>query len=424
VRSLQERIAGSETAKAAGLAAAALASNGIAVVVTVVFTRLLGDEDYGALAALLSTFTILAVAGSSLQVAVARDTALGKLGGDAGAAAALKGWTRTLLVALVAVSAASVLLREPASALIGVQEEQWAVAAVAPTGVLWLLLSLQRGVLQGMHAYAPVGASVVLEAVGRLIAGCALVLLGAGVAGAFLGTPLAMAATSVALAEVLRRRAGDQAPARHWRLRALVAGGWAPIAGLLLLAALQNVDVIMAKREVGSGEAGAYAAAVVAAKLVVWTAIGIGLHLLPEATRRAAEGHDPRPVLFRALALLALVAVPSLAIFALAPETLLRLAFGEEFVRASDALFVLGLAMTLLAISTLAVQYMLALHRTAFLWVLGVVAVLEPLLLSGGDPEMRSFAAIVLALQCVAALSSLLLGLRARPAPAVVATAG
>ena len=179
----------------------------------------------------------------------------------------------------------------------------------------------------------------------------------------------------------------------------------------------------MAKREMASGEAGAYAAAVVAAKLVVWTAIGIGLHLLPEATRRAAEGHDPRPVLFRALALLALVAVPSLAIFALAPETLLRLAFGEEFVRASDALFVLGLAMTLLAISTLAVQYMLALHRTAFLWVLGVVAVLEPLLLSGGDPEMRSFAAIVLALQCVAALSSLCSALRARPAPAVAAAA-
>jgi hypothetical protein len=37
---------------------------------------------------------------------------------------------------------------------------------------------------------------------------------------------------------------------------------------------------------------------------------------------------------------------------------------------------------------------------------------------------MRSFAAIVLGLQCVAALSSLVLGLRARPAPAVVAAAG
>jgi O-antigen/teichoic acid export membrane protein len=164
-----------------------------------------------------------------------------------------------------------------------------------------------------------------------------------------------------------------------------------------------------------SGNAGSYAAAVVAAKLVVWTAIGIGLHLLPEAARRAEAGDDPRPVLVRALGLLAVVAVPALAIFAIAPETLLRLAFGEEFVSASDALLVLGLAMTLLAVSTLAVQYMLALHHTAFLWGLALVALAEPLLLSRSDTGMRAFAAIVLALQCAAAVWSLGLGLRARP---------
>jgi len=433
VRSLQQRIAGSETAKAAGLAVAALAANAVAVVVTVVFTRLLGDEDYGALAALMSTFTILAVAGSSLQVAVARDTALGRLGGAASAARALRAWTRTLLLVLVGVVIASALLREGIASLVGVSEEPWAAACVPPTGVLWLLLSLQRGVLQGLGAYAPVGWSVVSEAVGRLVAGCLLVVLGAGVVGAYLGTPLAMAATSVALAQVVHRRAAaDRDPGVVSRsdttpmdgeavheLRTLVVAGWAPIVGLLLLAALQNVDVIMAKREMTASDAGAYAAAVVAAKLVVWVAIGIGLHLLPEATRRAAAGIDPRPVLLRALGLLAVVAVPSLIIFTVAPETLLRVAFGEEFVTAADALPILGLAMTLLAVSTLAVQYMLALHRTAFLWALAVAAVAEPLLLSGGDPDMRSFAEIVLAVQAVAAVACLGLAARARPAQPV-----
>ena len=423
VRSLQQRIAGSETAKAAGLAVAALAANAVAVVVTVVFTRLLGDEDYGALAALMSTFTILAVAGSSLQVAVARDTALGRLGGAASAAQALRAWTRTLLLVLVGVVIASALMREGIASLVGVSEQPWAAACVPPTGILWLLLSLQRGVLQGLGAYAPVGWSVVSEAVGRLVAGCLLVVLGAGVVGAYVGTPLAMAATSLALVQVVHRRAAaDRSPvvkARAHELRTLVVAGWAPIVGLLLLAALQNVDVIMAKREMTASDAGAYAAAVVAAKLVVWVAIGIGLHLLPEATRRAAAGIDPRPVLLRALGLLAIVAVPSLIIFTVAPETLLRVAFGEEFVTAADALPILGLAMTLLAVSTLAVQYMLALHRTAFLWALAVAAIAEPLLLSGGDPDMRSFAEIVLAVQAVAAVACLGLAARARPAQAV-----
>jgi O-antigen/teichoic acid export membrane protein len=153
---------------------------------------------------------------------------------------------------------------------------------------------------------------------------------------------------------------------------------------------------------------------------VVWVAIGIGLHLLPEATRRVAAGVDPRPVLLRALGLLAIVAVPSLIIFTVAPETLLRVAFGEEFVSAADALPILGLAMTLLAVSTLAVQYMLALHRTAFLYALAVAAIAEPLLLGGGDAGMRSFAEIVLAVQAAAAVACLGLALRARPAQAAV----
>ena len=74
-----------------------------------------------------------------------------------------------------------------------------------------------------------------------------------------------------------------------------------PIIGLFLLASLQNIDVIVAKHQLGVDAAGSYAAAAVAAKAVVWVAIGIGLHLLPEATRRAAAGLDPRPVLLRAL---------------------------------------------------------------------------------------------------------------------------
>jgi hypothetical protein len=69
------------------------------------------------------------------------------------------------------------------------------------------------------------------------------------------------------------------------------------------------------------------------------------------------------------------------------------------------------------------VQYMLALHRTAFLWALAVAAIAEPLLLSGGDPGMRSFAEIVLAVQAAAAVACLGLAARARPAQAVAVAA-
>jgi len=152
----------------------------------------------------------------------------------------------------------------------------------------------------------------------------------------------------------------------------------------------------------------------VAAKSVVWVAIGIGLHLLPEATRRSAAGLDPRPVLLRALAILVAIAAPALLIFALAPDLLLRLAFGPDLTLAADALIFLGLAMTLLAVAYLTVQYMVALGETRFLWVLAVVAIAEPILLSATHLTITGFAGIVFGVQCVVAVSVLALGLRAR----------
>ena len=241
--------------------------------------------------------------------------------------------------------------------------------------------------------------------------------------GAYLGTPVSMAATAAVLYAIARRRIGvaDAAHAAA-RLRELVAGAWPVVIGLFLVAVLQNVDVILVKRTIGGEAAGAYAAAAVAAKAVVWVAIGVGLYLLPEATRKAGAGEDPRPVLLRALGIVAAVAVPMLLVYAVAPKLLLRLAFGEETVPAAGALFVLGVAMTLLAAGYLCVQYMLALREIRFLFALGIVAVAEVAVLTGtGLSSIVGFATVVLVLQAVAALAVLALGLARRPSPATAA---
>lgn len=408
----REVLSRSETLKAVGMAAATMANNALGLLFTVLFARLLGAEDYGSLAALVSTFVILAVPGSALQVAVAREIALGRLGEGPRLAATLAVWRRRLLLLGVAVTAAAIVLREPLAELISVPET-WAAAAVGSTGVLWLLLSVERGALQGAHLYKPVAWSIVLEASGRLVFGIVLVAAGMGVTGAYLGTPLSLAATAIGLWWISRKRLGAPAPgAAARRLLDLVGGAWPAVVGLFLIAVLQNVDVILVKRQIGGDAAGAYAAAAVAAKAVVWIAIGIGLYLLPEATRAARHGQDPRPVLARALGVVGAVAVPMLIVYALIPETVLRLAFGPETVVAADALLLLGIAMTLLAVGYLGVQYMLALGRVAFLPALAVVAVAEIALLGGiGTTSLLSFAAVVLGLQAVAALSVLAIGL-------------
>lgn len=413
-RARVEAVAGGETLKAAGLALATLIANGLAAVFTVVFFRLLGADGYGSLAALLSTFLILGVPGTALQVAVAREAAAGRLGDAGRLVATIRAWTRLLLLVVGGLAVLGALGRGVLADAIRV-EEQWAAAATLPTAGLWLLLCVQRGALQGLGTFGAVGWSIVFEAAGRLVFGIAFVGLGSEVTGAYLGTPVSMLAVAIVLECLLLRR-GHAPVAPAQRLRHVVRGAWAPLSALFLLAVLQNIDVVMVKRAIGGAEAGAYAAAAVASKAIVWVAIGVALYLVPEASRRADRGEDARGVLARVLAVVGAIAAPTLLVFAFVPALVLRIAFGDDVLVAESALLVLGGAMTLLAATYLCAQFLLALHRTGFLVALGLAAAAEVTVLAVASPSgIAEFARIVLVLQA-AALAVMLVPLwRARP---------
>jgi O-antigen/teichoic acid export membrane protein len=402
-----EALRSSDVGKAAGLAGAMIANNVIALGSTVVFVRLV--HDYGSLAALISYFLILAVAGQAMQVATARESVLGRLGSGPAFAATLRSWTRTLLVLTGALAVVSVLARVPIARAVGVHEE-WAAAVGLPAGVLWLLLSILRGALQGIGDYRAVGFSLVGEQASRLVLGAALAAAGLGVTGAYLGTPLSLIAMAVYCGVHLRRRLGTTTPhvPPALRLRDHVAGAWAPIAGFAIVALLQNLDIIAAKHRFSTDVASSYSATAVAAKALVWVAIGVGFYLVPEASRRHAQGEDTRPVLARSLAIVLVCAIPVLLIFAFAGRLLLRLAFKSDHLLAVGALVPLGVAFALLALTYLGIQYLLALHRTGFLIPLALVAVAEPVLLVTIAPRSPSgFAGIVLALQALACVLAL-----------------
>lgn len=415
LRPMIARIRGSDTGIAAVLAGAMIMTNVVALVTTIAFGRLLGVRGYGELAAILSTFIILSVPGAALQVATAREGALGHLGEGRQFATTLARWTASLTALTVGVTIASVLFRAQIAGLIGVKQH-WAAAAVAPAACIWILLSIQRGALQATRAYMTVGLSMIAEQTARLVLGAGLAFAGMDVTGAYLGTPLAMVFTSIILGLLLSNRLGARDPGKTaMGLRRIALNAWAAIAGLALIASLQNIDVIVAQHRLGGKQAGTYAAAAVAAKVVVWVAIGIGFYLLPEAARKHDANEDARPVLLKALAMTGIVAAPCLLIYAFVPELLLKLAFGPKYTGGAQALFELGAAMALLSICYLAVQLLLALKETRFLIGLAVIAAAEPIalqLLPGGG-TINGFATTVLVIQAIAAPMALVFAYRA-----------
>jgi O-antigen/teichoic acid export membrane protein len=200
------------------------------------------------------------------------------------------------------------------------------------------------------------------------------------------------------------------------RLRDLLAEARVPVAGLTLLFALQELHVIVVKHQASSEAAGAYAVTAVAAKSIIWVAVGLGLYLVPEAARRAEAGADAQPILLRSLGLMVLFAAPALLIFAVGAEPLLSVAFGEDLTDGASALPWLGLGMAFLACTYLSVQYLLALRRDRFISVLAVGAALEVALVAriGADLHDVAVGLCMLQLACAAVIGAIAFRTRVR----------
>jgi O-antigen/teichoic acid export membrane protein len=416
---LLANLRGSDTAKAAGLAGAMIANNVIALASSVVFARLL--TNYGSLAALISYLLILTVFGQALQVATAREGVLGRLGTGEAMLATLERWAKTLAIFTAAATVVSIVLRQPIADLVGVKHDPWAAAVGIPAGCMYLEVSILRGALQGIGDYKRVGLSLIGEQSTRLVTGAILAAIGLNVTGAYLGSLISYIAMSAWCAlKLYEQLAGPEH--RRWSAAAATRaafGLWqhvwkaaVPIAALAIIQLLQNVDLIIAKHRFTNKMDNSYAVAAVAAKVLIWVAMGAGFYLVPETSRRRAEGKDTRPVLLQSLGIIAVCAVPCLLIFLVGAHPLLEIVFGKSKAIASDSLLPLGAAFTVLAATYLAVQYMLALNRSLFLIAIGVVAVIEPVLLLNASRHPASFAAVVLAIQAAGAVLAYAMALR------------
>jgi O-antigen/teichoic acid export membrane protein len=414
-------VSGSDTGRAAELGIAAMVANVVGLAFTLVFTRLLGQSGYGSLGALVSTFLILTVAGYALQTTVAREVSGALAAGDPDAGRGVRRWLRRLAVLAFGLAVVGLLARDVLATVIGVEDVPWGAGATLFAGAMWLILSVERGALLGFQRYRLVGVSLVVEQLLRLAFGVVLAKGGLDVAGAFLGTPAALACVAGVLLVPLGRQLGDapddELPGH--RLRDLARRAWAPICALGLIAWLQDGNVIVVKHLASDHDAGAWVAAAVAAKAIMWIAIGLAAYLVPEVARRAGSGFDARPILLKVMGLIAVLAVPMVLIYAVAAKLILEKALHVH--GGEGALPFFGLAMSMLALTYLSTQYLLALHRSRFLVVLAVGGLAQPLILAAVGDDLTALAVALLGLHLTVAAAMLTLALR-RPSGYAEAT--
>jgi O-antigen/teichoic acid export membrane protein len=376
--------------QAGPLAIAGVVANGASVVLTIAVARLVSPHSYGVLNQLTALYLILSMPGSAVVVAVVRRVTLWP---EDGSAQLVRQWAArvhrqaSLLVLLWVVI---VFASRHGVALLLNQQSGVGIAAILAAAGFFVLLSIDRGLLQAHRSYRPLAVNLIVEASVRVIAVVVLVAAGYGPSGAAVGVLIGevVAAAHARWASV-RVWSGGRAP-RPW-----VAAGWVAafrpdpvLAGegaerrtvaldlviasiaLSMVAVLQNVDVLVVGRD-NPTHSGAYAAVSVTSKAIVFGAVVLGGYLLPEAAIRWRQGGHALRQLAVVLVLLAIPSLLLLAVALAAPQVLLQVVFHHEYTSASDALAPLVVAMFMLSVSVVLTMYLLAVGRR---WVAGVLA--------------------------------------------------
>ncbi len=381
-----------ELVSGAGIAAAL-------TMATIIYVgRLLGPAEYADFSAGLAVVYLVALVLSPVTATVARVVA------RSGSFATI----RPLLLRKMAWWLAGALLITapllvPVSRSLNLRSPATLFLAVV-TALVYALLSVDRGVLQGLFRFREYNFNIVVEAVVRAVI---IAVLGPR----FPHAGFAMAAWALAtviseawLASRLSRRGASAAVAEdEWRA---FAGLLRPIVLLMLsIAVFQNTDMLAVKRWLTAQDAGAYGAASALAR--GFGVLFVPLYVLagPVLTERHARGGGVLSTTLRfCLGFLALSILP-LLVLAFWREPLVRTLYGSGFVNAAFVILPLGVITVMTYTTLMLVQAPLTTGDYRFAPALAGAALLQVALLAAFHDTYAQILASLYAAQGIALIA-------------------
>jgi len=355
--------------------------------------RLLRPDEYAGLTAFFAVLILEQTGGQVVQSATARLVAQHAAHGDDPALHSfVRRWTTRILL-LGGVPALVVIVAAPFIRLGGFSP--FAVATLGATLFFAVVLTFTLGLLQGLARFGWFGSVYIAMALARLVAGVALVLLFTQIQtplrpqhGAFLGAAIALlvgaVGTLVPLTPLFRAARGTmheihvaRSEVRFFLLAAVI---------FLAYAALTFIDGLLAPLRIPS-EAGAYAATITMAKVILFAPIAVGFILLERTANADALGRDADRYLFAALGFVLVTSGAVAVAYLVAPAFLTSIIVGPQYPLTASLIGPYGLAALSNALLSLWVAYFVGRGMMGFgvLLALAVAAEVGLIFLAGGD---------------------------------------
>jgi O-antigen/teichoic acid export membrane protein len=340
------------------LAASAGFSSLLMLLYQVLVAREIQPAAYATFGALLGIIAIVSQVGNGFQLTAARDVA--RLSGSADDAAVHRYIVSSVRWSVIQFVVLLVVLL-PFTPLIGeglgISSDELIVMAIV-VGAGYLPLSTLRGNLQGLQKFGALSKNRIGEKAVLIISGGSLVMAGFGIDGAMLGLVISLVAMAAYAAVTLgpygKSLLSGVRPGQMVKPSVIV------MVTALGVAALANMDSLIAKSIFDDEDAGVFNAVGRLGKVMFFIALAFNRALFPKSTRLRASGGNSFKLLLKGLAFMAFGSLIVIPMTIPVARPFMSFALGHAYAGSSGLVPWYFTAMSLMAMVSMVLYYNVA----------------------------------------------------------------
>jgi O-antigen/teichoic acid export membrane protein len=352
----------------------------LSYVFNMLMSRMLGPEDYGAFASLISLTYITGVPAGTIAVVVTKKISSFHANGELG-----KG--RNFVIHIVNQSAIiGALVSLVFLALTPIIMEFLKIDSPFPILILGVsffisfISAVPSGGLRGLEKFFEISLSGIFSILIRIVLGIILVLIGWRVSGGLTASLCADILATILVFYYLKLPK-ERLPLESEDKK--ISSFALPVFfATLCMAALYNADVILAKHFLSITDAGYYATLSLLGKIIFFGTASIGVVIFPLTAKNHSQGLDNSRILkFSILITLVASSLVTLAYF-LFPELIIKVLFGASYLPVSIYVGWMGVVFILYSLVNVLVAYALSCNKTGITYILLLGTALEILSIS------------------------------------------
>lgn len=346
--------------------------------------RMLGKENYGELASIISVMTYFGIIQLALGLTIVKFIASQKKKKEIGN---LIKWFNYWGISLGLILGLFLLAVSPFLVNFLNIDHVWSVYILGPATFLLVVVYIQRSMLQGLLKFDKLIFSYLIEVGVKLLLTVLLVYLGYAVFGAMAAILLSVIfgfwVTRTSLSAYLEGKR-DQIPALSpifkYSLPVLLQG--------LALNSIYSTDLVLVKHFFPAPEAGIYASLSVLGRVVLFGSTPIASVMFPYVAKRFAEGKPFLKIFYLSFLAASMVSLGLIALYLLLPELVIKVLFGSQFLEGAPYLWWFAVFMALLALSTLLIQFYLSINKTRVVALFVMAAAMQAILIWFVHPDI------------------------------------